>query len=98
MDAKSCFIAKDYLRAFDLKNLFHKYVVLYTQLNYSESAVPLSSKDRHELTLKLQETMNEISLLVLRMKESKTDIDALNKTELGSVNVTKNCNDHRIAN
>ena len=98
MDAKSCFIAKDYLRAFDLKNLFHKYVVLYTQLNYSESAEPLSSKDRHELTLKLQETMNEISLLVLKMKESKSDIDALDKSDLRSVNATMNGYDHRIAN
>ena len=97
MDAKSCFIAKDYLRAFDLKNLFHKYVVLYTQLNYSANEEPLSSKDRHELTLKLQETMHEITLLVLRMKESKADIEVKNAA-LGSINAAWNSNDHRIAN
>jgi hypothetical protein len=98
MVTKSCFIAKDYLRAFDLKNLFHKYVVLYTQLNYSDNADPLQSKDRHELTLKLQETMNEISLLVLRMKESKSDIDELNKADINSINSSKSYNDSRIAN
>ncbi len=98
MDAKSRFIANDYLRAFDLKNLFHKYVVLYTQLNYSENSEPLPSKDRHELTIKLQETMNEISLLVLRMKESKADIDESNEADIKSMNSRKSCNDSRIAN
>ena len=75
MVASNNFIAKDYLRAFDLKNLFHKYVVFYSQLHYPDSQEPLSSKDRHDLNFKLQETMNEMSVLVLRMKEAKPDTE-----------------------
>ena len=72
MVANHHFIANDYLRAFELKNLFSQYAVYYSNLHYQEGEA-LSSKDRHDLTLKLEETMNEMSLLVLKMKESKPD-------------------------
>ena len=77
MVTSSNFIAKDYLQAFDLKNLFHKYVACYTQLNYPNSEESLSGKDRHDLTVKLQEAMNEMTLLVLKMKESKPEHETL---------------------
>ncbi|MFA6014668.1 MAG: hypothetical protein WC742_06325 [Gallionellaceae bacterium] len=71
------FIAKDYLRAFDLKDLFNAYVVYYTELNFEQpNKVALSAKDRQELTVKLQETLNEIDLVVLKMKETKCNLDA----------------------
>lgn len=89
MNTDQCFIAKDYLRAFDLKNLFHKHVVYYTHLHHHDSTEPLSSKDRHELSLKLDETMNEITLLVLKMKESKqTTKAAVKETKLAAFNAT----------
>lgn len=92
------FIAKDYLRAFDLKNLFHKYVVVYTQLNYTESCEPLSSKDRHELTLKLQETLNDISLHVLQMKEAKSGAEIPKHSSSSRSVRLNNINECRAAN
>ena len=77
MVANHNFIAKDYLRAFDLKSLFVRYTVYYSKLNYPDGDEPLSSKDRHELTLKIQETLNDMSLLVLKMKETKPNTEAL---------------------
>jgi hypothetical protein len=73
MNNSQYFIAKDYLRAFDLKNIFHKYVVIYSQLHCRDGDDPLSNKDRNELDLKLLEAMNEMTLLVLKMKESKQE-------------------------
>jgi len=92
------FIAKDYLRAFDLKNLFHKYVVIYSQLNYPDGDEPLTNKDRHELTLKLEEAMNEITLKVLKMKETKPTTEALKKTLVPSANTVKQSREYRTAN
>jgi hypothetical protein len=92
------FIAKDYLRAFDLKNIFHKYVVIYSQLHCHDSKEPLSNKDRYELNLKLQDAMNEMTLLVLKMKESKPEKLELDKTILPAVKVTNQTNEYRIAN
>ena len=98
MTASQHFIAKDYPRAFELKKLFHKYVVYFSQLNYADSKEPLSSKERHELTFKLQETTNEMSLLVLKMKELKSDSEALNNaTPLASMKLST-INEYLAAN
>ncbi len=83
------FIAKDYLRAFDLKNIFHKYVVIYAQLHCHDHEDLLSNKDRYELNLQLNEAMNEMNLLVLKMKESKQDKVELGKDVLPTVHATK---------
>jgi hypothetical protein len=98
MDSSQCFIAKDYLRAFDLKNLFHKYVVIYSQLHCEESTEPLSNKDRHELNLKLQDTMNEMTLLVLKMKEAKLEKVGQENHLPPVLNVISPGNLHRPAN
>jgi hypothetical protein len=98
MDSSQCFIAKDYLRAFDLKNLFHKYVVIYSQIHCQESTEPLSNKDRHELNLKLQETMNEMTLLVLKMKESKREKVVLENRLPPVLNIPTDNNLHRQVN
>jgi hypothetical protein len=89
MNKSQYFIAKDYLRAFDLKNIFHKYVVIYAQLHCREGDDPLSNKDRNELNLKLQEAMNEMTLLVLKMKESKQQKAELANDMLPAVHTTK---------
>ena len=98
MDNSQNFIAKDYLRAFDLKNLFHEYVVIYSQINYPDGDEPLSKKDRYELTLKLEETMNNITLLVLKMKETKAENGSLKKAILPALSSTKSVSEYRLAN
>ena len=98
MDNSQYFIAKDYLRAFDLKNLFHEYVVIYSQINYPDGEEPLSKKDRYELTLKLEETMNKITLLVLKMKEAKPENGPVKKAILLPLSSTKSANESRLAN
>ena len=72
MDNGQYFIAKDYLRAFDLKSLFVKYSVIYSQIHYPDSNEPLSSKFRQELSSQLQDVMNEMTLLVLSKKNAKS--------------------------
>ena len=77
MNDSQYFIANDYHRASGLKNQFQKYVELFTQLNYPNGEKPLSSKDRQELTMKLEEAMNDMSLHVLKLKETKFYIEIL---------------------
>ena len=98
MVANHHFIANDYLRAFDLKNLFAKYVVYYSNLHYPDSPEPLSSKERHDLTLKLEEVMNEMSLLVLKMKDFKPDTDDLKNSIRKIPMQPRKANESRIAN
>ena len=98
MNNNQYFIAKDYLRAFELKNLFHKYVVIYSQLYYPDGETQLSNKDRYELTLKLDESMNEITLLAMKMKESKQSTEVISKTVVTGINAAKQMNEHRMAN
>ena len=98
MDNSQYFVAKDYLRAFDLKNLFHEYVVIYSQINFPDGEVALSKKDRYELTLKLEETMNKITLLVLKMKEPKSENGSEKKTILPALGLTKATSESRLAN
>lgn len=65
------FIAKDYPHSLALQNRFKEYVELFAQLNCSDSAETLSGKDRHELNLKLEQAYNEITLIVLKLKQTK---------------------------
>ena len=92
------FIAKDYLRAFELKNLFHKYVVIYSQLYYPDGNEPMTHKDRQELTLKLEESMNEITLLAMKMKEAKQDTVSKKSNFTTGMNTVKQNSETRIAN
>jgi len=77
MNDSQYFIAKDYHRASELKNQFQKYVAIFTQLNCPNGEETLSNKDRQELTLKLHDAMNEMSLHVLKLKETKFYIEIL---------------------
>ena len=96
MAANHHFIANEYLRAFDLKEIFAKYAVYFASLHYPDE--PLSSKDRHELTLKLEEAMNEMTLLVLKMKEPKSDLDKSEKAVSHSHVTLRKANECRMAN
>ena len=71
MNTSQHFIAQDYLHAFDLKSLFIKYTVIYSQLHYPDGNEPLSAKNRHDLGNQLQDVMNEMNLLVLNKKNFK---------------------------
>ena len=90
------FIAKDYLRAFDLKEIFAKYAVYYSNLHYPSE--PLSSKDRSELMLKLEDATNEMTLLVLKMKETKPVSDHVKNFMPKSAVLPRKVNECRIAN
>ncbi len=79
MDTGQYFIAPDYLRAFDLKELFVKHTVIFSELHFHEGDEPLSSKQRDELTTQLQDVMNEMNILVLRKKNSNAQY--LNQTK-----------------
>ena len=92
------FIANEYLRAFELKNLFHKYVVIYSQLYYPDGNEPITHKDRQELTLKLEESMNEITLLAMKMKEAKQDTVSKKSNFTTGMNTVKQNSETRIAN
>jgi hypothetical protein len=67
-----CF-SNDYLRVFDLKEIFAEYSICYSGLH--SPIEPLSSEKRHELTLKLSQIKCEMTMLVLHMKGSTSDID-----------------------
>jgi hypothetical protein len=68
IDTGQYFIAQDYLRSFDLKELFVKHTVIFSELHFHEGDEPLSSKQRDELTAGLHDVMNEMTLLVLSKK------------------------------
>jgi len=89
MVTSSNFIANEYHLAFNLQKAFHDYVALYTQLHYPENRETVANKDRQELTLKLQESVNEISLLALEMKQGKSEAKALKHTNKPSVCTTE---------
>lgn len=71
MVADNKFIAKDYSHSLALQNRFQEYVALFTRLNFQDGAETLSSKDRNELSLQLEHAYNEITLIVLKLKQSK---------------------------
>jgi predicted transcriptional regulator len=54
-----------------IENLFHEYVALFMKLHYPADAV--SDAERRELTLKLKESVNAISLLAMKRKRFKFD-------------------------
>jgi hypothetical protein len=96
MSANPHFIANEYLRAFDLKEIFARYAVYYSNLHYPSES--LSSKSSHEITLKLEETMIEMTVLVLKMKASKSDTDKIKKAIPKPPALLHKVNEYRMAN
>lgn len=91
------FIAKDYPHSLALQNRFKEYVALFTQLNFHEGAEVLSSKDRNELNLKLEQAYNEITLIVLKLKQTKPNPEFATITDLSAITPTKYISECRMA-
>ena len=89
MAASKYFVANDYDLAFNLQKLFHEYVALYTKLNYPDNGNEISNKERRELDLKLLDAVNEMSLLVMKMKRFKSDTEILKSTHHQTISATK---------
>jgi hypothetical protein len=85
--AASYFVAHDYDLAFNLQNLFHEYVSLYTKLHYPDNKDELFNKERRELNMKLRKSSSQMALLVLKMKELKSDSGMDNCIKQHSVRV-----------
>jgi len=68
------FSVNDYDLAFNLQKHFHEYVAIYTSLHYPDSKKPLPTKERGELTLKLEESITKINLLAMKMRQLQPDI------------------------
>jgi competence transcription factor ComK len=77
MVANSNFISNDYDLAFTLQKLFHEYVAVYTKLNFSDSQNSVSNAERRELNAKVQDYLNEINLLVMKMKRFQADTEII---------------------
>ena len=89
MTARSYFVAHDTDLAFNLQKSFHDYVALYTKLNFSESKNTLSNAERRELTLKLQDSVNDMSLLAMKMKRFKTDTEIVKRHNHQTISASK---------
>ena len=89
MVANNYFVANDYDLAFNLQNLFHEYVTLYTKLHYPENQYDVSNKERRELTYKLQESTHAMALIVTKMKRFKSGTETLNKANHQTVDAAK---------
>jgi len=98
MAAISCFIAEDYQQAFTLQKLFHDYVALFTELRNPESNAAISEKDRQEQKAKVQEKLNEINLLVLKMKQAKSGEESATRSFIPTINASKQIYEYRSAN
>ena len=56
-----------------IEPLFNEYVALFMKLHYPADNKAVSDAERRELTLKLKESVNAISLLAMRRKRFKFD-------------------------
>lgn len=56
---------------------FHEYVALFMQLHYPAENSAVSDSERRELTLKLKESVNAISLLAMKRKQLKFEAGVL---------------------
>jgi hypothetical protein len=92
MVASSYFIANDYDLAFNLNKLFHDYVALYTKLHYPENKRAISNTERRELNLKLQEAVNKITLLAMKMKQFKSDAELVEYPNYQTISSAKRSN------
>lgn len=73
MAASSYFAANDSDLNFNLHKRFHDHVALYTKLHFPENKSAVSNSERRELSLKLQESVNDMSQIALKIKQFKSD-------------------------
>lgn len=67
------FVVNDSEVAENIEKLFHEYVALFMQLHYPDGNIAVSDAERRELTLKLKEAVNDITLLGLKYKRKKPE-------------------------
>jgi hypothetical protein len=75
MAASGNFVVNDSDLAFNVQMLFHDYVATYKKLHYPDSKNAISNAERRELASKMQGSINEINLLVLKMKRFQPDTE-----------------------
>lgn len=67
------FVVNDSEVAENIEKLFHEYVALFMQLHYPDGNKTVSVDERRELTLKLKESVDDITLLGLKYKRKKPE-------------------------
>lgn len=75
MAASSSFVKNNSEFAENIEQLFHEYVALFVKLHYPDSGNTVSDEERRELTLKLRESVNEITMLAMKRKHVKVDAE-----------------------
>ncbi len=73
MTTNSYFVARDYDLTLRLQELFLEYAALNTKIHNARSSKDVMNEKNLELSLKLKETVNEIGLLVMKMKRIQTN-------------------------
>lgn len=97
MVAADKFIAQDYSHSLALQKRFQEYVALFTQLNFHDGTETLSSKDRNELNLQLEQAYNEITLIVLKLKQTKPNPEFGSITDLSAITPARRFSELRMA-
>lgn len=67
------FVVNDSEVAENIEKLFQEYVALFIRLHYPDGNTAVSDAERRELTLKLKESVNDITLLGLKHRRKKPD-------------------------
>ncbi len=67
------FVVNDSEVAENIEKLFHEYVAIFIQLHYPDGNNAVSDAERRELSLKLKESVNDITLLGLKHRRKKPD-------------------------
>ena len=96
MTSISYFVAHDTDLTFNLQKSFHDYVALYTKLHFPESKNALSNAERRELILKLQDLVNEMSIMFMKMRRFKTDTEIVKRKNHQTISSSKRSN--RLSN
>jgi hypothetical protein len=75
MAATSYFAEKDYDLTFRLRELFLKYTALNAEIHNARSNKTGKDAEIFELAAKLRETVSEINLLVMKVKQLHSDAE-----------------------
>jgi hypothetical protein len=78
MAASNTFVVNNSEFAENIEKLFNEYVALFVKLHYPDSDHAVSDEERRELTLKLRESVNQITMLAMKRKHVKVDTEIVN--------------------
>lgn len=85
MSTTCYFVESDYDLTLRLQELFHETVDLQAKLDHSDVENIRLKEERRELNLKLRETHNEISLLVMKMKHLLSDTESAKRPTMQTI-------------